>query len=390
MKWQSELLLTQVKPNTCGDVAIKSLLNHWYGLPLFHRLIDCIPPLASLSQLQRFAAMFGLRLKAFKVDHIARTKSIKTPFVVLTQHNKINHYELVQWHDAKNLKTSNNGLTRLIDVQVFQQTFSGYLMHTETFKKVPLPAKVFFEWQVKHVFVMQWIQVATLFIFTLLFFFMSFGLPFDMFTFVMIMIILNYLFYHSQWLIGLKHFDANIMKHYQTWIHNAEQFVRFQKLKVVILKPTLLLIQSIFNAYLLWFYAWLMDENFAWLLLFVVVPYGFLSRQLTLWSDKHEHKLEQEEKQFFLGNINNEQYTTFQKNSYAYLGRLQLLTLTKVIILGICSLIYLYLANSLTVYALTIVGSILWFWSKNIDIWIGHHRREIEAKQSIYEFIIHR
>jgi hypothetical protein len=133
-----------------------------------------------------------------------------------------------------------------------------------------------------------------------------------------------------------------------------------------------------------------MDENFAWLLLLVVVPYGFLSRQLTLWSDKHEHKLEQEEKQFFLGNINNEQYTIFQKNSYAYLGRLQLLTLTKVIILGICSLIYLYLAKSLTVYALTIVGSILWFWSKNIDIWIGHHRREIEAKQSIYEFIIHR
>ncbi len=390
MKWQSEWVLIQVKPNTCGDAAIKSLLNHWYERPMFHRLMDCLPPLASLSQMQRFAHMFGLHLKAFKVDHIARTKSIKTPFIVLTQHEKMNHYELVQWHDAHTLKTSHDGVTKLVDIQVYEKSFSGYLMHTESFKKVSLPPKVFFEWQMNHVFFIQWIQVVTLLLFTLLFFFISLGLPFDLFTFVLIMMGLNYLFYHSQWLIGLKQFDASLMKRYQPWIHNADQFVRFHKLKIVILKPALLIIQSIFNAYLLWFYAWLMDDTLAWILLIILIPYGVLSWRFTLWSEAQERTLEKEEKQFFQGNINLERYSNFQQDSYAHLGRLQMQTFIKLTVLGVCAIGYLLFTHSLSVYALTIVFSILWFWSKNIDVWVRYHGFDIQAKQSIYEFIIHR
>jgi hypothetical protein len=133
-----------------------------------------------------------------------------------------------------------------------------------------------------------------------------------------------------------------------------------------------------------------MDDILAWILLIILIPYGVLSWRFTLWSEAQERTLEKEEKQFFQGNINLERYSNFQQDSYAHLGRLQMQTFIKLTVLGVCAIGYLLFTHSLSVYALTIVFSILWFWSKNIDVWVRYHGFDIQAKQSIYEFIIHR
>lgn len=390
MKWQSHWMLDQVKPNTCGDVAIKSLLNYWYQRPLFHRLIDFVPQHATLSQLQRFGSMFGLQLKAFKVDHIAKTKAIRTPFIVLTQTQKTTHYQIIQWENAQTIATVSEGRSVFLSIKEFQHIFTGYLMHSESFHPVPLPEKVFFTWNMKHVYFMQWIQVFALFIFTLLFFFISLGLPIDLFTIVLVMMGLNFLFYHSQWLIGLKQFDKNLMRKYRDWITSAEQYRRFHQLKLVFLKPVLLLIQSLFNAYILWFYAWLMDESLAWFLIILVIPYALLSWRFLSWSQAKEDALENREKNFFQGNIQADQYEQFQQESYHYLHQLQMINLFKFILMGGTALSYLMVTHSLSVYALTIIASLVFFWTKNIDTWIQFDRHQRQAKQLIYEFIIHR
>jgi hypothetical protein len=218
----------------------------------------------------------------------------------------------------------------------------------------------------------------------------SVGLPLDIFTLVITMMIINHLFYHSQWLMGLKQFDTSLMKQFRLWIHDAKQYERFQHLKVVILKPTLVLMQSLFNAYLLWFYAWLMDERLAWILLLLIIPYAVLTAFILTWNQKKEQWLERQESNFLHGLIAVDDYVAFQRSSYHYLFWMQVLSLLKVIVIVLIAFIFLFLIDALTIYALSIVVSILWFWGKNIDQWMQYGPIEKKAKQSIYGFIIHR
>jgi hypothetical protein len=69
---------------------------------------------------------------------------------------------------------------------------------------------------------------------------------------------------------------------------------------------------------------------------------------------------------------------------------MQVLSLIKVIVIVLIAFIFLFLIDALTIYALSIVVSILWFWGKNIDQWMQYGHIEKKAKQSIYGFIIHR
>lgn len=390
MKWQSTFLLAQTKSGTCGDVAMKSLLNHCYDKAIFHRIIDFVPQQANLTQMQRFGHMFGLQLKAYKVDHISKTKSIKQPFIALTQEASMNHYQLVQWHDSITLKTNAFGETLYVDANHFQKTFTGYLMHTDTFYKQKIHPKAFFQWNMKSANFVQGIQVIALSVFSILVLLISVGLPLDIFTLVITMMIINHLFYHSQWLMGLKQFDTSLMKQFRLWIHDAKQYERFQHLKVVILKPTLVLMQSLFNAYLLWFYAWLMDERLAWILLLLIIPYAVLTAFILTWNQKKEQWLERQESNFLHGLIAVDDYVAFQRSSYHYLFWMQVLSLIKVIVIVLIAFIFLFLIDALTIYALSIVVSILWFWGKNIDQWMQYGPIEKKAKQSIYGFIIHR
>lgn len=374
----------------CGDAALKSLLNHWYQKAVFFDVIDVVPPQATLAQMQRFARMYGLSIKAFKVDHLNKTKAINHPFIVLTKSQTTTHYMLVQWHDAQRLKTAHQGETLIVDAETLQQSFTGYLLHSEGFQKFSLPKKAFIQWNVKSLHGIQWMQLLTLSIVTVSMVVMSLGLPVDGFIWIVAMLIMQYIFHQVQWLLGLHQFDHQLMKRYAHWIHDAKQYERFQHLKIALLKPVLLLTQSMFYGYLLWLYGWLIDDRLGWLCLLLALPYGWIKVLVNEWTQNKEKQLEHLETSFFNGSIVIENFHHFQSKTLAYMFKIQGMFLVKMILISSIAFLFLWLTTGLSIYSLSILISLLWFWTNNIDQGLSHFSLKKKAKHLIYEFIIHR